>query len=235
LQLAVTGAASVPPMLIRRIRDELGFRDVLTAYGLTEACGTVTATHPGDPPELIAESCGVPIPGVEVRVTDDQGRDAAPGQPGELLVRGFNVMQGYLDDPAATREAIDTDGWLHTGDIVTRDPQGYIRITGRAKDLFICGGFNCYPAEIEAMIMEHPAVARVAIVGVPDERMGEVARAYIVPQDGATIDRDAFIVWCRERMANFKVPRSVELMAELPVNASGKVLHHQLRARGAGA
>jgi acyl-CoA synthetase (AMP-forming)/AMP-acid ligase II len=235
LRLAVTGAASVPPVLIRRIRDELGFRDVLTAYGLTEACGTVTSTHPGDSPELIAASCGVPIPGVEVRVIDNEGRDVEQGEPGELLVRGFNVMKGYLDDPDATEAAIDPEGWLHTGDIVTRDPQGYIRVTGRSKDMFICGGFNCYPAEIEAMIMEHPDVSRVAIVGVPDERMGEVARAYIVPNGGATIDQGAFIAWCRARMANFKVPRSIEVVAELPTNASGKVLHHQLRERATNA
>jgi acyl-CoA synthetase (AMP-forming)/AMP-acid ligase II len=233
LRLAVTGAASVPPVLIRRIRDELGFRHVLTAYGLTEACGTVTSTHPGDPPELIAVSCGAPIPGVELRVIDDRGRDVEQDQPGELLVRGFNVMKGYLDDPDATKQAIDAQGWLHTGDIVTRDAAGYIRITGRLKDMFISGGFNCYPAEIEAMIMEHPDIARVAIVGVPDERMGEVARAYVVLKDGAEMDQNDFIAWCRGRMANFKVPRSVGVLAELPTNASGKVLHHLLRESGA--
>jgi len=231
LRLAVTGAASVPPSLIHRIRNELGFHDVLTAYGLTEACGTVTSTHPGDPVELIAESCGVPIPGVDIRVVDATGQDVAVNTQGELLVRGFNVMRGYLDDPDATAQAIDPEGWLHTGDIVTCDALGYLRITGRSKDMFICGGFNCYPAEIESMIMEHPGVSRVAVVGLPDERMGEIAHAVVVPAQNTVLEAEALIAWCRARMANFKAPRSVELVAELPVNASGKVLHYVLRER----
>jgi HIP---CoA ligase len=230
LRLAVTGAASVPPSLIRRIRDELGISDVLTAYGLTEASGVVTATKAGDPPELVASSCGLPIPGVALRLVDGAGRDVADGEPGELLVKGFNVMKGYLDDPVATAEAIDADGWLRTGDIAIRDAQGYLRITDRSKDLFICGGFNCYPAEIEALILDHPAVARVAVVGVPDARMGEVGQAWIVAKPGETIEEAAFIAWCRGHMANYKAPRSIRVVAELPTNAAGKVQRFLLRA-----
>jgi acyl-CoA synthetase (AMP-forming)/AMP-acid ligase II len=228
LRLAVTGAASVPPTLVLRMRQELGIADVLTAYGLTESCGVVSTTHAGDPPELVAATCGRPIPGVEVRIVDAEGRDVSIGQPGELLVRGFNVMKGYLDDPVATAEAIDPAGWLRTGDVATQDPDGYLRITDRLKDMFICGGFNCYPAEIEARILEYPEVARVAVVGRPDLRMGEVAHAVVVPVAGATRDSDAFLSWCREAMANYKVPRSVEWVEELPLNASGKVQHFLL-------
>ena len=229
LRLAVTGAANVPASLIHRMHDELGFPEVVAAYGLTEACGVVTATHAGDPVERVASTCGRPIPGVSLRIVDADGRDVPDGEPGELLVRGFNVMQGYLDDPAATAEAITPDGWLHTGDIAIRDADGYLRITDRAKDLYICGGFNCYPAEIESLILDHPDVARAAVVGVPDTRMGEVGRAYVVPRAGAALDPEAFIAWCRGHMANYKAPRSVEVVGELPTNAAGKVQRFLLR------
>ncbi|AYJ87091.1 fatty acid--CoA ligase [Sphingomonas paeninsulae] len=229
LRLAVTGAASVPASLIRRMRDELGIADVLTAYGLTESCGVVSATHAGDPVELVAESCGTPIPGVDVRLVDDAGQDVAVGTPGELLVRGFNVMLGYLDNPKATAEAIDGDGWLRTGDIATQDVRGYLRITDRAKDMFICGGFNCYPAEIEARLLDHPDVARVAVVGRPDARMGEVGHAVIVPTPGASRDTAALLRWCRDEMANYKAPRSIEWVDALPTNAAGKIQRFLLK------
>ncbi|AHE54623.1 FadD3 family acyl-CoA ligase [Sphingomonas sanxanigenens] len=229
LRLSVTGAASVPPVLIRRMREDLGIDDVLTAYGLTESCGCVSATKAGDPAELVAASCGTPIPGVEVRLVDPEGSDVAAGEAGELLVRGFNVMKGYLDDPAATAEAIDAEGWLRTGDIATQDARGYLKITDRAKDMFICGGFNCYPAEIEARILEHPEVARVAVVGRPHERLGEVGHAVIVAKPGAAQDAAAFLAWCRDEMANYKAPRTVEWVAELPLNAAGKVQRFMLK------
>jgi acyl-CoA synthetase (AMP-forming)/AMP-acid ligase II len=229
LRLAVTGAASVPPSLIRRMHDELGIRDVLTAYGLTETCGVVTATKAGDPAELVASSCGLPIPGVSIRLVDPDGKEVADGEPGELLVRGFNVMKGYFDDPDATAETIDAEGWLRTGDIAIRDAEGYLRITDRAKDMFISGGFNCYPAEIEALILDHPGVARVAVTGVPDARMGEVCRAWIVPKPGETIEEAAFIAWCRGHMANYKAPRSIRVVETLPMNAAGKVQRFLLK------
>lgn len=229
LRLAVTGAASVPPILIQRMHDELGISDVLTAYGLTESCGCVSATQRGDPVELVAATCGRPIPGVEVRLVDPQGHDVGTGEPGELLVRGFNVMKGYLDDPAATAETIDADGWLRTGDIATQDARGYLRITDRAKDLFITGGFNCYPAEIEARLLEHPDVARAAVVGRPDPRLGEVGHAVVVARPGARRDSAAFLAWCREVMANYKAPRTVEWVEELPLNAAGKVQRFLLK------
>ena len=230
LRVAVTGAASVPPVLSQRMRDELGFSTVLTGYGLTESTGLVSMCRIGDSVERVANTCGVPIPGVEVRLVTAEGSEAAPHAPGELWVRGFNVMLGYLDDPEATAEAIDADGWLHTGDIAVRDEDGDLRITDRMKDMYICGGFNCYPAEIERLMSAHPAVAQVAVLGVADERLGEVGRAVVVLRPGTHCTAPELIAWCRAEMANYKVPREVLFVDSLPVNAAGKVTKFQLKA-----
>jgi len=219
LRLAVTGAATVPPSLIERIRGELGFRTVLTAYGLTEAV-VATMCRPGDDTATVAYTCGRPAAGCEVRISDKDG---------EVLLRGPNVMLGYLDDPAATAEAIDPDGWLHTGDVGRLDGAGNLTITDRLKDMYVCGGFNVYPAEVERILAALPGVAEVAVVGVPDDRLGEVGRAYVVPRPGHHLTADTVIGHCRERLAGYKAPRSVELRAELPHNAGGKVLKYLLR------
>jgi len=215
LRAAVTGAADIPVELVRRVREELPFRTIMTGYGLTEA-GTVTASRPGDTFEQIATTAGTPCDGVQVRIADD----------GEVLVRGYSVMQGYLDDPEATAAAIDPEGWLHTGDLGSLDFGGRLRIDGRKKDMFIVGGFNAYPAEIEGYLLEHPGVAQVAVIGVPDDRMGEVGRAFVVPK-GAVTEQE-LIAWSRERMAGFKVPRTIVFRDELPLNATGKVMKDQL-------
>lgn len=173
LRLAVTGAASIPVSLIRRMHDDLGFDTVRTAYGLTEATGTVTMCRAGD----------------------------------------------------------DADGWLWTGDVVVMDDRGYLDIVDRTKDMFIVGGFNAYPAEIENLLVEHPGIAQAAVVGMPDERLGEVGCAFVVPSGGASLDPDEVIAWSRDTMANFKVPRRVEVVDTLPRNPSGKVLKHELRDR----
>jgi len=228
LRLAVTGAAAIPVSLIERMRGDLGFETVLTAYGLTEATGVVSMCRDGDDAETIATTSGRAIPDVEVCIVDDSGGEVARGEPGEIVVRGYNVTQGYLDDPDATAEAI-VDGWLHTGDIGVMDDRGYIDITDRKKDMFIVGGFNAYPAEIEDDLSDHPAVAQVAVVGMPDERLGEVGCAFVVPAVGATVDPDEVIAWATDRMANFKVPRRVEVVHALPTNPSGKVLKYALR------
>jgi acyl-CoA synthetase (AMP-forming)/AMP-acid ligase II len=220
----------VPVELIERMERELGFETVVTAYGLTECCGIVTVCRPDDPAERISGSSGRAIPGVEVRIVDDDGLEVASGEPGEIVVRGYNVMQGYFEAPDQTAEVIDADGWLHTGDVGTMDPDGYVAITDRKKDMFISGGFNAYPAEIERLLLTHPAVAQVAVIGVPDERMGEVGMAFVVPAaGGASPDPDALVTWAREHMAGFKAPRSIRLVDALPMNASNKVLKTELR------
>ncbi|MBV0934871.1 FadD3 family acyl-CoA ligase [Marinobacterium weihaiense] len=223
LRVAVTGSSSVPPVLIERMRHELGFEVVTTAYGLTECGGFATICDPSDSADTIANTSGKAIPGTEVVIMDEAGRRLAADESGEICVRGFNVMQGYFQNPEATAEAIDADGWLHTGDIGSLNAQGYLRITGRLKDMFIVGGFNCYPAEIEAALVEHPEVAQAAVIGVPDERMGEVGCAFIVRRHGSDLDTSRLIQWSRDQMANYKVPRVVRFVTELPVNASNKV------------
>jgi acyl-CoA synthetase (AMP-forming)/AMP-acid ligase II len=215
------------------MREELSFTTILTAYGLTESTGTVTMCRQDDNPETISQTSGRAISDVEVRIVDDNNVEVPTGFPGEIVCRGYNVMPGYFENPEATAEAIDAEGWLHTGDIGTLDERGYVRITDRKKDMFIVGGFNAYPAEIENALMDHPAISRVAVVGEPDERMGEVGHAYVVLRPQAVVDRQSFagdlISWSRERLANYKVPRRVSVVDDLPVNASGKVLKYQLR------
>jgi len=216
LRAGVTGAADIPVELVRRIHGELPFQTLMTGYGLTEA-GNVTLSRPGDSFEDVATTAGLPCEGVEVRIADD----------GEVLVRGYSVMQGYLDDPIATAEAIDDDGWLHTGDLGRLDAAGRLRIDGRKKDMFIVGGFNAYPAEIEGFLLEHPAVAQAAVIGVADERLGQVGKAFVVAK--TPVSEKNLIQWCRERMAGFKAPRSIEFLDALPLNATGKVMKDQLR------
>ncbi|MGA6224604.1 fatty acid--CoA ligase family protein [Streptomyces umbrinus] len=231
LRLVVTGAAVVPLRLVERLREELGVGTVLTAYGLSEASGIVSMCRRGDEPGVIASTSGRAIPGTEVRVVDAAGVSVAPGAQGEVLVRGFNVMGGYYEDARATSEVLTPDGWLRTGDVGVLDPAGNLRITDRIKDMFIVGGFNAYPAEIEQLLGLHPDVADVAVIGVPDARLGEVGRAYVVRRPGAVATADDLIAWARREMANYKVPRAVEFVAELPRNASGKVVKGELRAR----
>ncbi|MGE0217070.1 FadD3 family acyl-CoA ligase [Mycolicibacterium sp.] len=216
LRAGVTGAADIPVELVRRVHEELPFATLATGYGLTEA-GTVTLSRPGDSFEDIATTAGVACDGVQIRIAED----------GEVLVRGYTVMQGYLDDPVATAEAIDAEGWLHTGDLGTLDEAGRLRIVGRKKDMYIVGGFNVYPAEVEGFLLEHPAIAQAAVIGVPDDRLGQVGKAFIVAKGGVVRAEDV-ISWSRQRMAGFKVPRYVEFLDELPVNATGKVMKDKL-------
>ncbi|MEC3957253.1 FadD3 family acyl-CoA ligase [Nocardia sp. CDC153] len=229
LRLAGTGGATIPTELIRRIRDELRVPYVFTAYGLTESIGVVSICPPDSAAELVAGTVGKPLPGTEIRVVDRDGKEVEPGDPGEITVKGPNVMLGYLDDPAATAAAIDADGFLHTGDIGTLDHDGYLRITDRLKDMFIVGGFNAYPAEIERVLLQHPDIRDVAVIGIPDPRLGEVGRAVVVPAEGVTPDPAEIIEWSRSRLADYKVPREVVFRDDLPRNAGGKVLKDRLR------
>jgi acyl-CoA synthetase (AMP-forming)/AMP-acid ligase II len=231
LRLTVTGAAAIPIELIRRLRDEKLFTDVLTGYGLTETSGLVSVSHRDDSAEVTATTSGRVADGIAVKVVDDDGREVALGEPGELLVRGYNVTQGYYGEPDETARTIDADGWLRTGDVGTIDALGNVRITDRKKDMFIVGGFNAYPAEIENLLLGCDAIAQVALVGAPDDRLGEVGVAFVVARPGHGATPDSIIAYARAHLANYKVPRRVELVDALPVNASGKVLKFELRAR----
>jgi HIP---CoA ligase len=230
LRLAVTGAATVPVALVERMRRDLSFDTVLTAYGLTEAV-VVTMCRPGDDPDTISRTSGRATADFEIRVVDREGHALGAGEDGEVLLRGPNVMQGYLDDPEATAEAIDPEGWLHTGDVGNLDDRGYLTLTDRLKDVFTCGGFNVYPAEVEQALARLDDVVESAVVGVPDERLGEVGRAFVVLRDGAQTSEDDINVLCAERLANYKRPRYVDLVDTLPRNAGGKVLKRVLRER----
>ncbi|MCB0931916.1 MAG: 3-((3aS,4S,7aS)-7a-methyl-1,5-dioxo-octahydro-1H-inden-4-yl)propanoate--CoA ligase FadD3 [Mycobacterium sp.] len=224
LRFAVTGAANVPVVLVERMQRELDFDTVLTGYGLTEATGFGTMCRPEDDPDTVATTCGRPIAGFELRIDtpDDTGA-------GEVLLRGPNVMLGYLDDPMATATAIDPQGWLHTGDIGTVDAAGNLRITDRLKDMYICGGFNVYPAEIEQVLARLDGIADVAVIGVADDRLGEVGRAFVVRRAGINLCEQDVIDYARKHVANFKAPRSVVFLEALPRNAGGKVVKTTLR------
>ncbi|MFI9045872.1 FadD3 family acyl-CoA ligase [Streptomyces sp. NPDC053427] len=229
LRLAGTGAATVPTELVQEIRDVLGAPDVFTAYGLTESAGVVTVCPTDADAWTLAHTVGLPLPGTELRIVDPAGEPVPTGEPGEVVVRGYHVMRGYLDDPSATALAIDADGWLHTGDVGVLDDRGFLALTDRLKDMYVVGGFNAYPAEVEQVLRRHPAVADIAVVGAPDDRLGEVGVAFIVPVDDADPDPDELTAWTRERLANFKVPRRYHLLPELPRNAGGKILKGELR------
>ncbi len=219
LRFAVTGAATVPVVLIERMQIELDIDVVLTAYGLTESNGFGTMCRTDDDAVTVATTCGRPIADFELRI----------GDAGEVLLRGPNVMLGYLDDPQATADAVDADGWLHTGDIGRLDAAGNLQITDRLKDMYICGGFNVYPAEIEQALSRLDGVLDVAVIGVPDERLGEVGRAYLVVRSGLRLDEHSVTEYARRHLANFKIPRSVRFVDALPRNAGGKVVKPVLR------
>jgi len=229
LKSIVLGGAIIPPALVRALREESGVDVVLSAYGLTETTALVTMAYPSDTIEQIATTSGPVVPGMEMRTVDAEGRETLRGEPGEILARGPHVMSGYFEDPERTVETFTEDGWLRTGDIGVIDEAGYLAITDRAKDMILVGGFNVYPAEVEAVIQTHPAVQAAAVIGIPDARMGEVAKAFLELRPGAAVEPGEFIAWCRERMANFKAPRTVEFIPALPRNAMGKVQKFLLR------
>ena len=229
LRAGHTGSSNIPVALIRAAYDELKFEVFLTSFGLTESTALVSVCRPGDSVETIAQTLGKPLPGTTLKFIDGEGRTLPPGESGELLVRGPNVMQGYFEDLDATAKTIDEDGWLHTGDIGCIGADGNLRIFDRIKDVVIVGGFNAYPAEIETVLRQHPAIAEAAIIAVPDARMGEVPGACVVLAAGQTLTLDELTGWARERMANFKVPRHLFIVPEIPKTALGKAQKFLLR------
>lgn len=229
LRVSMTGGTTIPESLIRAMKSELSFDIVMSAYGLTESTALVTTTRIGDSEETVAATTGRPIPDVEVAIVDSEGQEVPLTDPGEILVRGYNVTRGYWDDPEATAATIDAGGWLHTGDVGRLDKAGNLLIVDRKKDMYIVGGFNAYPAEIERTLLAYEPVGQVAVIGVPDERLGEVGCAFVVVRPGHEASGADIIAWAREAMANFKVPRHIRFVEALPRNASQKVLKDELR------
>ncbi|MCA2182215.1 AMP-binding protein [Nonomuraea glycinis] len=230
LRVAICGAAAVPPALITRLVERVGLERMINAYGLME--GTVVSmTRAGDPVEVIASTTGRPVPGIEVRIVDDCGLEVAAGKRGEILQRGYGVMRGYWDDPERSAEAVDKDGWLHTGDIGILDKSGNLAIVDRKKELYIVNGFNVSPAEVEALLLLEGSLAQAAVVGVPDPVSGEAGVAYVVPRPGTRADPEALRAWARANMSGYKVPRRMIVVDALPTNVNGKIDKLALRER----
>jgi long-chain acyl-CoA synthetase len=232
LRAAVSGADSLPERVWHGFHHRFGV-PIQESYGLTETAPGLTSNAAA--PEPRAGTVGMPLPGVEIRLVGPDGAVVGAGQPGEIVARGPNVFGGYHGRPDATAEVLDADGWFRTGDLGEWDADGYLRIIGRLKDMVIVSGFNVYPREVEEVLLEHPGVADAAVVGIPDGRTGERVRAVVVPADGHTLDEAALLAHCRERLARYKLPREVVLVAALPRRTTGKVSRDTLRALDARA
>lgn len=231
LRFLSTGATMVPIQLMRRLEAETEIAVLSTGYGMTECCGSATHTRPGDPIERIAYTVGKAIPGTEIAIADAEGRPLPLGETGEVLIRDDKLLIQYLDNPEATRAVLDSDGWLHSGDVGLLDADGYLKITDRLKDMYIVGGFNVYPAEIEKQISVLPGLHQCAIVSVPDDRLGEVGHAFIVRSPGSTLTEAEVIAWSKANLANYKIPRGITFVDSLPMNATGKVQKFELKER----
>jgi long-chain acyl-CoA synthetase len=205
---------------------------ILEGYGLSETSPVATFNALDLPRK--PGSIGLPVFGTDIRIVDDQDQDVPAGDPGEIIIRGHNVMKGYYKKPEATAEAI-RGGWFHTGDIAHMDDEGYIFIMDRKKDMVLRGGFNVYPREVEDVLMTHPAVSMAAVLGVPHEALGEEVKAFVIRKPGAEIDEAELVAWCRENMAAYKYPRTIEFRDQLPMSATGKILKRELRAEGQAA
>jgi acyl-CoA synthetase (AMP-forming)/AMP-acid ligase II len=228
LRTGIMAGAPCPVEVMRGTMNELHC-NVSIAYGLTEASPVITMTRFDDSIERRVETVGRALGGIEVKIADDDTKSVGMGETGELACRGYNVMLGYYKMADKTAESIDKDGWLYSGDLATMDAEGYVRIVGRKKDMLITGGFNVYPAEIEEYLFTHPDVLNVSVIGVPDPVMGEVAAVYVIPREGATIDPQEIVDSCAKEIANFKVPRYVVVVKELPMTQSGKIQKFRLR------
>jgi len=228
LRFSIAGAATVPERLFADMLEILGFEQVAQAYGLTE-CVVATQSRPHEDPLHVAQTTGPAVPGLEIRIVDADGNDAPVGTDGEIWIRGEFVMLGYFDDPEATAAAIDEDRWFHSGDVGRLDEHGCVKITDRIKDMFTVGGFNVYPAEVENVLSGHPDVIESAVVGIDDDRMGQVGRAFVILRPGTPLDTDSLHEYARDRLANFKVPREFLALTEFPRNPAGKILKKDLR------
>ncbi len=229
------GGANNPPEVIDGAIATLGMEGLLPVYGMTETTSITCIPRLGDPLELIKAGKGFPVSDVEVKVVDvETGAELDAGAEGEVCQRGHLLMEGYYEDPEATAAVIDADGWFHTGDLGVLDEDGYLTITGRKSDMFIVGGSNAYPAEIESVLTAHPAITQAYVVGAPHPRLGEVGHAFVELAPGASLDADGVIAFARERLADYKVPRTVEFVDGWPLTATGKVQRFVLREQAAG-
>ena len=230
LRTGIMAGAPCPPEIMRKVQGVMGCREILIAYGQTEASPVTHITRPDDTFERRTETVGTNLPHQETKIVDPEtGKTVAIGETGELCFRGYHVMRGYFELEEATRETIDDRGWLHSGDLGVMDEDGYVRITGRLKDMVIRGGENIYPAEIEAYLCTHPKVAQAAVFGIADPKWGEDLGAWIQIKDGVSADPEEFRDYVREGMAHFKVPRYVTIVEEFPMTVTGKIQKFKIR------
>jgi fatty-acyl-CoA synthase len=230
LRTGIMAGALCPEPLMRKVMERMHLTELAIAYGLTEASPGITLTPRNDSVELRTQTVGIALPEVQVKIVDPAtGEECAPSVPGELCCRGYNVMNGYYNNAKATAEAIDTDGWLHTGDQATMDARGYVRITGRIKELIIRGGENIAPKEIEDLLRDNPKILDVYVYGMPDERLGEEVGAAIKLKQGESATQDEIRQFCDGRIARFKIPRLIRFVDSFPMTASGKVQKFKLR------
>lgn len=230
LRTGIMAGSPCPIEIMQRVVKELGAREVTIAYGLTEASPVITQTRTDDSLELRVKTVGRPLPGWEVKLVDPvSGQAAEEGRQGELCARGHGVMLGYYNMPDQTAEAIDTEGWLHSGDLATRLPSGYYRITGRMKEMVIRGGENIYPREIEEFLFTNPAIQNVAVVGVPDPKYIEELAAWIQLKPGSTLTEDEVRLFCKGQLAHYKIPRYIHFVTEFPQTVTGKIQKFKMR------
>ncbi|MBR0440834.1 MAG: AMP-binding protein, partial [Firmicutes bacterium] len=230
MRTGIMAGANCPPELMKRAAREMNMTEILSVYGMTESSPGCTMGEVNESLELRTETVGSAFPGVECRIIDPEtGEELPDGENGEFVARGFNIMKGYYKMPRATKQAIDREGWLHSGDICCRTPEGYYRVTGRLKDMIIRGGENIYPREIEEFFLGHPAVRDVQVVGVPDRQYGEEVCAWIILKDGAQATEEELRTYAKERIARHKIPRYFLFVSEFPMNAAGKILKYKIR------
>jgi acyl-CoA synthetase (AMP-forming)/AMP-acid ligase II len=229
LRFVATGSTMIPPQIVRRLVSETSVKQVGTGYGLTESGGLTNFTRPEDPVERVAYTAGRPGPGSEIGILGPDGDRLGPNQTGEILVRSERQMIGYLDDAEATRAALDSEGWLHTGDVGSLDEEGFLKVTDRLKDMYITNGFNVYPAEIERLMGAIPGVAQCAVIGVPESRKGEVGHAFLVRASGSTLTQADVVAWCKKNIASYKIPAGVTFVEDFPRNSLGKILKRELK------
>jgi fatty-acyl-CoA synthase len=232
LRTGIMAGSPCPIEVMQRVGSQMGIEQMTIAFGMTETSPASTMVRPDDTLEHRCGTVGQAMPHTEIKVVDPASeRTVARGESGEFRTRGYLVMSGYWDEPERTAEAIDSAGWMHTGDLATMDEEGYVRIVGRIKDMIIRGGENVYPREIEEFLYSHPAVADVQVVGVPDERYGEEIMAWVIVREGATVDEDELRQYCRGKIAHYKIPRYVATCSDFPMTVTGKIQKHKLRAQ----
>jgi fatty-acyl-CoA synthase len=229
LRTGIMAGAPCPIEIMRRVIDTMHCRHMLVVYGQTEASPGITSSHVEDDLETRCTTVGGALPETEVRIVSPTGETLPAGEQGELFARGYMVMKGYDDEPEATAQAVDADGWLHTGDLAMMRPDGYFKITGRARDMIIRGGENVYPREIEEFLYTHPAIADAQVVGIPDERLGEIVVAWIRLKAAQTATEQEIRAFCRDRLAYYKVPEHIRFVDSYPMTLSGKVQKFKMR------